>query len=221
MGEKGRSSSPCEFSAPVGPLQDRWSSENKVVLAAHSSIAGCCGNPQGRLPSAASCQSNRAEVRSLRGSAHAVGGHHPDLYLLVQTIVNETGVQLRAPVSFSGASPRAGSGRGRVSMAKYLVEARYTAEGAKGLAREGGTGRRAAAAKAVEGLGGKIEAFYYAFGDVDAYVIFDVPDNVSAAALALAVGQSGGINTKTVVLITPEEMDQAGKKAVDFRPPGH
>jgi uncharacterized protein with GYD domain len=105
-------------------------------------------------------------------------------------------------------------------MAKYLVEARYTVEGAKGLAREGGTGRRAAAAKAVEGLGGKIEAFYYAFGDVDAYVIFDVPDNVSAAALSLAVGQSGGINTKTVVLITPEEMDQAGKKAVDFRAPG-
>jgi uncharacterized protein with GYD domain len=105
-------------------------------------------------------------------------------------------------------------------MAKYLVEARYTAEGAKGLAREGGTGRRAAAAKAVEGFGGKIEAFYYAFGDVDAYVIFDVPDNVSAAALSLAVGQSGGINTKTVVLMTPEEMDQAGKKAVDFRPPG-
>jgi uncharacterized protein with GYD domain len=86
-------------------------------------------------------------------------------------------------------------------MAKYLVEARYTAEGAKGLAREGGTGRRAAAAKAVEGLGGKVESFYYAFGDVDAYVIFDVPDNVSAAALSLAVGQSGGINTKTVVLI--------------------
>jgi uncharacterized protein with GYD domain len=105
-------------------------------------------------------------------------------------------------------------------MAKYLVEARYTAEGAKGLAREGGTGRRAAAAKAVEGLGGKVESFYYAFGDVDAYVIFDVPDNVSAAALSLAVCQSGGINTKTVVLITPEEMDQAGKKAVDFRPPG-
>ena len=105
-------------------------------------------------------------------------------------------------------------------MAKYLVEARYTAEGAKGLAREGGTGRRAAAAKAVESLGGKIEAFYYAFGDVDAYVIFDVPDNVSAAALSLAVSQSGGINTKTVVLMTPEEMDQAGKKAVDYRPPG-
>ena len=105
-------------------------------------------------------------------------------------------------------------------MAKYLVEARYTAEGTKGLAREGGTGRRAVAAKAIEGLGGKLETFYYAFGDVDAYVIFDAPDHVSAAALALAVAQSGSINLKTVVLITPEEMDQAGKKAVDYRPPG-
>jgi len=105
-------------------------------------------------------------------------------------------------------------------MAKYLVEARYTVEGAKGLAREGGSGRRAAAAKAIEGLGGKIESFYYAFGDVDAYVIFDAPDHVSAAALALAVSQSGSINLKTVVLMTPEEMDQAGKKAVDYRPPG-
>ncbi len=105
-------------------------------------------------------------------------------------------------------------------MAKYLVEARYTAEGAKGLASDGGTGRRTVAAKAIEGLGGKIEAFYYAFGDVDVYAIFDVPDNVSAAALSLAVSQGGGINTKTVVLLTPEEMDQAGKKAVDYRPPG-
>src|SRR5579859_5681409 len=132
----------------------------------------------------------------------------------------KSGCGCARPLAFLGASAQAGSGQGRVSMAKYLLEARYTAEGAKGLAREGGTGRRAAASKAVEGLGGKIEAFYYAFGDVDAYIIFDVPDNVSAAALALAVGQSGGINTKTVVLITPEEMDQAGKKAVDFRPPG-
>lgn len=105
-------------------------------------------------------------------------------------------------------------------MAKFLVEARYTAEGAKGLAREGGTGRRAAAAKAVEGLGGKIEAFYYAFGDVDAYIIFDAPDYVSAAALALAVSQSGAVSLKTVVLMTPEEMDQASKKTVDYRPPG-
>jgi uncharacterized protein with GYD domain len=105
-------------------------------------------------------------------------------------------------------------------MAKCLVEARYTPEGAKGLAREGGTGRRAATAKAIQGLGGKLESFYFAFGDVDAYIIFDVPDHVTAAALSLAVAQSGSINTKTIVLMTPEDMDQAAKKAVDFRPPG-
>jgi len=105
-------------------------------------------------------------------------------------------------------------------MPKYLFEARYTTEGAKGLAREGGSERRAAIAKMAEGLGGKLETFYYAFGDVDAYTIIDVPDNVSAAAIALAVSQGGAATLKTIVLISPEEMDKAGKKAVEYRPPG-
>jgi uncharacterized protein with GYD domain len=105
-------------------------------------------------------------------------------------------------------------------MAKYLLEARYTVEGAKGLAREGGTGRRNAVMHLVEGLGGKLETFYYAFGDVDAYVIVDLPDSISATAIALAVNQAGGASVKTVVLIPPEDIDKAGKKAVDYRPPG-
>jgi uncharacterized protein with GYD domain len=105
-------------------------------------------------------------------------------------------------------------------MAKYLFEARYTAEGAKGVAREGGTGRRAAIAKMTEGMGGKLESFYYAFGDVDAYVIVDLPDSATAAAVALAVNQGGGATVKTVVLLTPEDMDKAGKKSVEYRPPG-
>jgi uncharacterized protein with GYD domain len=105
-------------------------------------------------------------------------------------------------------------------MAKYLYEARYSVEGTKGVAREGGTGRRAAITKMVEGLGGKLEAFYYAFGDVDAYVIVDVPDSITAAAAALAVNQGGGATVKTIVLIPPEDMDKAGKKAVEYRPPG-
>ena len=105
-------------------------------------------------------------------------------------------------------------------MAKYLFEARYTSEGAKGLAREGGSGRRAAIAKMTESVGGKLEAFYYAFGDIDAYVVVDVPDAISAAAVALAVNQGGGASVKTVVLISPEDMDKAGKKAVDYRAPG-
>ncbi len=105
-------------------------------------------------------------------------------------------------------------------MAKYLFETHYTVEGAKGVAREGGTGRRTAVAKMLEALGGKLETFYYAFGDVDAYVIVDVPDSVTVAAIALAVNQGGGATVKTVVLISPEDMDKAGKKTVDYRPPG-
>lgn len=105
-------------------------------------------------------------------------------------------------------------------MAKYLIEAHYTTEGAKGLAREGGAGRRNAIAKMAEAVGGKLESFYFAFGDVDAYVVVDLPDNVTAAAVALAVNQGGGATTRTVVLISPEDMDQAAKKAVAYRPPG-
>ena len=59
---------------------------------------------------------------------------------------------------------------------KFLVKASYTADGARGLLKEGGTARREAVRKLVEGLGGKVEAFYYAYGDVDAYIITDLPD---------------------------------------------
>ena len=105
-------------------------------------------------------------------------------------------------------------------MPKYLTEARFTAEGAKGVAKEGGAGRRAAVVKALESVGGKLDSFYFAFGDVDAYSIVDLPDNASAAAISLAVAQSGAVTTKTVVLLTPEEMDAARNKTVDYRPPG-
>jgi uncharacterized protein with GYD domain len=106
-------------------------------------------------------------------------------------------------------------------MPKYLLEAHFTTEGAKGIAKEGGTARRKAIAKLMEGVGGKLESYYFAFGGADAFVIVDLPDNATAAALSLAVNKSGAVATKTVVLLTPEEMDQASKKAVDYRPPGH
>jgi uncharacterized protein with GYD domain len=105
-------------------------------------------------------------------------------------------------------------------MAKYLFQARYTSEGAKGLVKDGGTGRRAAIEKAAAGVGGKLEAFYYAFGDVDAYVICDLPDATTATALALTVNQSGKASVTTTVLMTCEEVDRAAKKAVEYRPPG-
>ena len=105
-------------------------------------------------------------------------------------------------------------------MAKFLFEANYTPEGAKGIVKEGGSARRAAIEKAVAGLGGRLESFYFAFGSVDAYVIVELPDNVTAAAMALAVGQSGLASTRTIVLLTPEEADAATKKSVAYRGPG-
>jgi uncharacterized protein with GYD domain len=103
---------------------------------------------------------------------------------------------------------------------KYLFEGRYNAEGAKGVAKEGGSGRLEAIRKACEGLGGKLDSLHFAFGDIDAYVIADLPDNEAAAAMSLAVNQSGVSAAKVVVLMTPEEMDKASKKAVDYRPAG-
>ncbi|HEC35597.1 MAG TPA: GYD domain-containing protein, partial [Anaerolineae bacterium] len=72
----------------------------------------------------------------------------------------------------------------------------------------------------VESVGGKVEAFYYAFGETDLFVIADLPDNESMTAVALLVAASGAIRIKTTVLITPEEVDEAVKKAPSYRPPG-
>lgn len=105
-------------------------------------------------------------------------------------------------------------------MAKFLVTASYTAEGAKGLIKEGGTGRRTAVQKLIESMGGKIEAFYFAYGEHDAYVITELPDAASGLALSLAVNASGVVRLSTVPLITVEEMDAAAKKSVAYRPPG-
>lgn len=105
-------------------------------------------------------------------------------------------------------------------MAKFLVRGSYTADGAKGLQSAGGTSRRDAVAKMIEGLGGSLESFYFAFGGDDVYVVVDAPDNASAAAVSLAVNASGAVATQTVVLLTPDEMDAAAKLSVDYRPPG-
>ena len=105
-------------------------------------------------------------------------------------------------------------------MPKYLAVASYTAEGAKGLLKEGGTSRRTAVEQLLASLGGKLEGFYFAFGEDDLYCIIDGLDNATMAATALAVTASGAIRTKTIVLLTPEELDEAAKKSVPFRPPG-
>jgi uncharacterized protein with GYD domain len=105
-------------------------------------------------------------------------------------------------------------------MPKYLFEASYTTEGTKGLQKDGGSKRRAAAQAAIESLGGKLESFYFAFGERDALVIADMPDNASAASLSLTLGASGAVTGKTTVLLTPEDIDKAVKKSGTYTPPG-
>jgi uncharacterized protein with GYD domain len=105
-------------------------------------------------------------------------------------------------------------------MPKYLIQVSYTAEGAKGILKEGGSKRREAAKRALEDVGAKLEAFYFAFGEADVYIIADAPDNISITAHVLAVNAAGAVHVKTVVLLTPEEVDQAAKKRTSYRPPG-
>ncbi len=106
-------------------------------------------------------------------------------------------------------------------MPRFLFEANYTPAGVKGVIKDGGSARRDAIAKAVAALGGKVESFHFAFGAVDAYVICELPDNATAAAMALAVGQSGLASVRTIVLMTPEEVDGAVQKQVSYRGPGN
>lgn len=104
-------------------------------------------------------------------------------------------------------------------MPKYLVQANYVGEGLKGLLKEGGSSRQAMVEKAVGSMGGSVESMYYAFGDTDVFIIVDMPDNVSMAAVALTVAASGAVNFKSTVLLTPAEVDKAVKKTPHYSPP--
>jgi uncharacterized protein with GYD domain len=105
-------------------------------------------------------------------------------------------------------------------MPKYLVQASYIGDGVQGLRQEGGSARRAVVEKACSSVGGKLEAFYYAFGEADVVTIMDLPDNATAAGVALLIAASGKVDIRTTVLLTPEEVDAAVKVGGDYRPPG-
>jgi uncharacterized protein with GYD domain len=106
-------------------------------------------------------------------------------------------------------------------MPRYLIQGSYTVDGIKGVLKEGGSGRRAAVEAATKALGGKLEAFYFAFGEDDVVAIVESPDSVTAAAFSMGVAATGTVRTKTTVLLTPEEIDQAAKKTLSFRAAGH
>lgn len=105
-------------------------------------------------------------------------------------------------------------------MPKYLIEASYTADGLKGVLAKGGSSRRDVVQTMASELGGSLESFYFAFGDADAYVTLDMPDNVSVAAATMTVSATGAATAKTTVLLTPEEIDEAAKQSVNYVPPG-
>ena len=107
-------------------------------------------------------------------------------------------------------------------MPKYLFQGSYSQQGLKGVLTEGGSKRREAAEQLVKGIGGRLEVYYYAFGSDDFVIIADLPSNVEAAALSLAVNASGAVHSRITVLMTPEEADQATKKVktIKYRPPG-
>lgn len=105
-------------------------------------------------------------------------------------------------------------------MPKYLIEASYTDAGMRGVLAKGGTARREAVEKMLSNVGGHLESFHFAFGDTDAYLICEVPDNITAAAVGMAVGSSGMVRAKTTVLLTPEEIDRACTADFTYIAPG-
>ncbi|OAH11167.1 GYD domain protein [Streptomyces jeddahensis] len=105
-------------------------------------------------------------------------------------------------------------------MPKYLFRVKLTVDGLKGLLNEGGTARREVVERMIEGLGGRLESMYWAFGDEDLYVTVELPGNTSAAALGLVTSAAGGVRTSTVVLLSPEEIDEAVRQKVEYRAPG-
>ena len=105
-------------------------------------------------------------------------------------------------------------------MPKYLLQVSYTLDGVKGVLAKGGSARVAAAKAAAESAGGSLDSLYFAFGDVDVFALADLPNNEAAAALALTVSGGGGATVKTVVLLSPEEIDKATKTSVLYTPPG-
>jgi uncharacterized protein with GYD domain len=105
-------------------------------------------------------------------------------------------------------------------MPKYLLEVTYTLDGVQGVVAKGGSARKSAAAAAAKSAGGKLDSLYFAFGGTDVYAVADLPNNEAAAALALTVSAAGGARVRTVVLLTPEEIDSATSQNVKYKPPG-
>ena len=105
-------------------------------------------------------------------------------------------------------------------MGHYLFVASYSPDGVRGVLDKGGTARRTAVENVITEAGGRMLSFHFAFGDHDAYTLVELPSNQAAAAVALAVTAAGRAHVKTVVLLTPEEVDEATRQKVGYVAPG-
>ena len=105
-------------------------------------------------------------------------------------------------------------------MPKYMVQGSYSVAGIKGVLAEGGSARVEEVRHLIEAAGGKLEAMYFTFGSDDFVILAEGTDNVTTAALTMMVASTGAAKNRTTVLLTPEEIDEATKKAVSYRPPG-
>ena len=105
-------------------------------------------------------------------------------------------------------------------MPKYLISANYTAEGMAGVRAAGAKSRVDAVTKMLEAMGGRLESFHFAFGDTDVFVVVEAPDDEAVAAVSIAINGSGAVSTRTTKLLTVEQVDEALRRSVDYRPPG-
>ena len=105
-------------------------------------------------------------------------------------------------------------------MPKYLIQAAYTVEGLKGLAKDKASGRKAAVQAVMKAVKGKIDSMYFSFGADDVLLVVDAPDNIAVASLSLTAGATGLVNIRVTPLLTVEEVDQALALPIKYRPPG-
>jgi uncharacterized protein with GYD domain len=108
-------------------------------------------------------------------------------------------------------------------MPRYLVHFKYSPDGAKGFLKEKAASREAAIRKAYEGVGGKVEALYWATGgEYTGTVVVELPDAATGAAFMMVVGATGAFDgVKSTEALTSSELDRALAKTIAYRAPGH
>ena len=105
-------------------------------------------------------------------------------------------------------------------MPKYMISANYTPQGMEGVRAAGAKSRLDAVTTMLEGMGGKLESFHFAFGDTDVFAIVEAPDDEAVTAVAIAINSSGATTIRTTKLLTVEQVDEAIGRSVKYQAPG-